>query len=238
MGPARTTDTGSGVGPRRVGSSPGEILDSAVRLVSRIPSWVWVALTVAGLALAVLGGMLLRERRRTVQATRDALRDPLTGLNNRLAFEHRLAIDWERARRYEHPLGLLVIDLDGFKEVNDTYGHPAGDRALRDAGAVIAGHVRHSDMAARLGGDEFVVLSVETLAEGLEVLAARLERALGEQAGVAASVGWAQRDPDDHHATDLIDRADVAMYERKRQRRGLPQAPGSAERAQEAVAGG
>ena len=122
------------------------------------------------------------------------------------------------AKRYERELGLLLIDLDDFKEVNDTRGHLAGDRVLRETAAVLTGRIREVDFAARLGGDEFVVVCPETGQPGLQTLAAGLERALAEH-DVSASVGVGQREPADGGTADLISRADTAMYERKRHRR-------------------
>jgi len=140
--------------------------------------------------------------------------DPLTGLANRPAFDHRLAIEWERAARYQRPLGVLVVDLDGFKEVNDTQGHAAGDEVLRRVGASLARRVRGADLAARLGGDEFVVLAPETSAAGLARLA-ELVRGVVEELPVGVSVGWAERTDGDADAAAMLIRADEAMYEDK-----------------------
>jgi diguanylate cyclase (GGDEF)-like protein len=104
----------------------------------------------------------LRRRSRVRVAQRAAHADPLTGIANRLAFQHRLADEWKRARRYERPLGVQILDIDGLKQVNDSDGHLAGDRMIRTAAERIADDIRHSDLAARLAGDEFVVLCPET----------------------------------------------------------------------------
>ena len=190
----------------------------ASRIVNRIPPEYRAAM-LALAAIAVLLGLLsLRESRRSRRAQEDALADPLTGLPNRHAFEERMEREWTRAKRYERELGLLLIDLDDFKEVNDTRGHLAGDRVLRETAAVLTGRIREVDFAARLGGDEFVVVCPETGQPGLQTLAAGLERALAEH-DVSASVGVGQREPADGGSADLISRADTAMYERKRHRR-------------------
>ena len=183
-----------------------------------IPPGLRIALLVAVIAASWLLLLLTRERRRSRRVQQDALRDRLTGLANRLAFDHRSAIEWERARRYSQPLGVLVLDLDGFKQVNDSGGHLAGDRLLRDVARALARRVRRSDLIARLGGDEFVVLAVETASDGLEVLARSLERAV-EGLPVELSVGWAERAPGDREFSNLLDRADRAMY---RQKQGRP----------------
>jgi diguanylate cyclase (GGDEF)-like protein len=161
----------------------------------------------------------MRERVRTRRVERRALVDSLTGLPNRRAFERRLAKEWRRAERYERPLGMLVIDLDDFKQINDTQGHAAGDSILQEVATAISGRIRTSDVAARLGGDEFVVLCPETSNEGLETLSKSLEEHL-RQSSIKISVGFTEREPGDEEADDLVDRADAAMYRRKERARG------------------
>ncbi len=190
----------------------------ARRVVSRIPSEFRLLLLGVGAAAVLFGLLTLHELRRSRRAQEGALADSLTGLPNRQAFEERMAREWTRATRYNRDLGLLLLDLDGFKQVNDTHGHMAGDRLLREAGAAIASRVRESDVPARLGGDEFVVLCPETAGSGLEALASGLERTLAEHS-VNASVGFAEREPGDLAATDLLGRADSSMYARKHVRR-------------------
>jgi diguanylate cyclase (GGDEF)-like protein len=160
----------------------------------------------------------LRERRRSLRVERAALVDSLTGLPNRPAFERRLTKEWRRSDRYNRPLGLLLIDLDDFKQVNDTQGHAAGDAVLREVAAAISGRIRVSDMAARLGGDEFVVICPETPLEGLKVVARSLEERLAE-ASVACSVGFTEREPSDESPEAFVERADAAMYRRKQSTR-------------------
>ena len=193
---------------------------AAERLVSYIPLPVRVALVAGLLAALALLAMLVRERRRSRRVERLALRDPLTGLPNRLAFDHRSALDWERAKRYERPIGVLVLDIDGFKAVNDAHGHRAGDCLLRDLARALAGRVRRSDLLARLGGDEFVVLTEETGRSGLEALARSLEQAVDGLPVEGLSIGWAQREPDDAEFWDVLHRADTAMYRHKHGQRG------------------
>jgi diguanylate cyclase (GGDEF)-like protein len=190
-----------------------------------VPTEVLVVLS--GLALVALGALLawLRERRRWRRSRTVALRDPLTGLASRIALEHQLAIDWERFERYGRPLGVVVVDLDELKRVNDTEGHAAGDELIRRAGRLIGGAVRRSDLPCRLAGDEFVVITVETSAVQLESLAARL-RETAEAEGLKLSIGWAQADGD-ADAAALLDRADKAMYRDKRARKtGRSASPG------------
>jgi diguanylate cyclase (GGDEF)-like protein len=143
--------------------------------------------------------------------------DVLTGLPNRLALEDRAAAEWDRAERYRRPLGVLLLDLDGFKRLNDTRGHAAGDRALCEVATAVQARVRTSDLAVRLGGDEFAVLVPETGPEGLEAMARALEH-MSEGLPVGISAGWAAREPDDAGWDEVLARADASMYERKRER--------------------
>ena len=134
----------AGPGPAAPNSFVGSVVD-------RIPpQYRWPVLVLACLAM-LFAFTSLRERRRSVRVERAALVDSLTGLPNRPAFERRLAKEWRRSERYDRPLGMLLIDLDDFKQVNDTQGHAAGDAVLREVAAAISGRIRVSDMAARLG---------------------------------------------------------------------------------------
>jgi hypothetical protein len=100
--------------------------------------------------------------RATAELADQARRDPLTGLLNHQAFSDVLALELDRARRYDHGLTLLFCDLDGFKEINDTFGHMEGDRVLHRVATLASSMLRGSDVAGRMGGDEFAVLLLET----------------------------------------------------------------------------
>ena len=188
------------------------------RIVDRIPPELFAALAATALLAAAMSLVWLRERSRVRAAQREALADPLTGIANRLAFQQRLTQEWKRSRRYGRPLGVLMLDLDGLKQVNDSDGHEAGDRMIRSAAESIAGDIRESDLAARLAGDEFVVLCPETRRPGLHHLATKLEERL-EHGGVRASIGWAELSDQDARPEDLVARADEAMYRAKGARR-------------------
>ena len=145
-----------------------------------------------------------------------AATDPLTGCPNRRAFLDRLAGAIAAADRGAQTV-VCLIDLDGFKAVNDRAGHAAGDAVLRSVTTVLTGAVRGSDTVARLGGDEFAVLAEISPAFPADALAERLRGAVaaaGAPSGVTASVGVALVFPEDD-ADLLLHRADAAMYRAK-----------------------
>ena len=145
----------------------------------------------------------------------EATRDPLTGAGNRRLLERRLDYELTRHRRNGRQLSVVVLDLDGFKQVNDTLGHPAGDALLRDVAEALRGAVREQDTIARQGGDEFCVLAPETGAEQAEELRARIKAAVGALAvgglPVSASAGAATFPADAAGAEHLLARADAAQ---------------------------
>ncbi len=157
-----------------------------------------------------------------------ALRDPLTALANRAALYAHLDHALQRAQRHGRPLALLMIDLDGFKAVNDTLGHEAGDRVLVEVADRLARCARGSDLVARLGGDEFVLACEDVVdATAAEQLAGRLLAVLSApievgaaRAQVGASIGIAFGGDAGEEGGDLLRRADQAMYAAKAAGRG------------------
>ena len=142
--------------------------------------------------------------------------DPLTGIPNRRAYLERVA-DAVDAAAWGHQTVVCLVDLDGFKAVNDAGGHAAGDAMLKAVGSALGGAVRETDTVARLGGDEFAVLADISVAFSGEMLAERLRDAvarIGHPSGVTASVGVAEVQPGDD-VEDLMHRADAAMYRSK-----------------------
>ena len=147
-----------------------------------------------------------------------AQEDPLTGLPNRRAFMRDLESELERTRRHGRPLALVLCDVDDLKHINDTHGHPGGDRALCAVGRALRDCLRAGDTAFRIGGDEFAVLLPETTAEQAAIVGARIAAVAPHDAdriprlscGIAAAPG----DGDD--AETLIARADAALYATKR----------------------
>lgn len=142
--------------------------------------------------------------------------DPLTGLCNRRRFDHELAAGFSRAERYGEVAAIVLLDLNGFKRVNDTLGHHEGDEVLRRVAAALRARVRASDCAARIGGDEFAVLLLEVGLAEAEHVAGGLATAIAEAAGhgVTASVGVAMVDTT-RPLEDALRAADRAMYARK-----------------------
>jgi diguanylate cyclase (GGDEF)-like protein len=152
-----------------------------------------------------------------------ARRDPLTELLNHQAFTDELELEFERARRYGHGLTLVFFDVDDFKLVNDTYGHPEGDRVLRVVAHLVRERMRRSDLAGRMGGDEFAVVLIESDAEAGGHFLARLHDGVDEctargelPSGFAISAGLAHYPTDGDSAATLYKLADVRLYEAKR----------------------
>jgi diguanylate cyclase (GGDEF)-like protein len=154
-----------------------------------------------------------------------ALTDSLTGLPNRAVLEDRLNRALSSARLTGTRVGVLFIDLDHFKDVNDTLGHEVGDTLLKDVGIRLAGTVRHTDTVVRLGGDEFVIVRERVSgAVELDDVADRIQAALatpflidGNVVVMAASIGATMGSAGS--ARELLCRADEAMYRVKRRRR-------------------
>jgi diguanylate cyclase (GGDEF)-like protein len=149
-----------------------------------------------------------------------AFTDHLTGLANRRRFERHLEREVNRSLRLGHPFSLLMLDIDNFKNLNDTYGHNIGDDAIRRIGKVLREGTRGIDLAARFGGEEFVIILVETeLARGMEV-AERLRASVASMqlpvAGkITASFGVAECPSCAQTAVDIVKVADTLLYEAK-----------------------
>ncbi len=161
-------------------------------------------------------------RKRLQDARKRALRDTLTGLNNRLAYEERMAQEIERWGRYARPEVLSIWDIDHFKKINDTFGHTAGDNALRAVAKLLQESTRKSDFLARFGGEEFMLLLPETNVQTALELANRLRERVavkrfqfrGQPVPLSISCGLAPF-VDKDTAEDIYRRADIALYEAK-----------------------
>ena len=163
------------------------------------------------------------QERRADEAQRAAAVDNMTGLSTYRVLSDRLAFEIERSKRSNEGFAVLFLDLDRFKDVNDRYGHEAGNDILRAVAGEIKNAVRASDVAARYGGDEFVVILTRTDLQGgarvAEALRAGIEgvgRRLGYAPGlVTVSIGLAEFDPHQPSEGDLLVSADRALYRAK-----------------------
>lgn len=188
--------------------------------------------TELAMRLATARRVLLLEqtlRRSLEEAQQLATTDPLTRLYNRGFLDERLPIEVKRAFRYDRPLSVIFSDIDHFKHVNDTYGHPTGDEVLRNFARRIKGNVREEvDWLARYGGEEFVVILPETDIDGAMIVANRLKHAVADtpiptdagSIGITASFGAASFSPNGKidagtMARELLGKADRCLYAAK-----------------------
>jgi len=164
-------------------------------------------------------------RMNTYQTVKDlAMIDGLTGLYNRRAFEERLQIEIERSRRYENSLTLMILDLDKFKRINDTYGHIFGDMVLKKTASIIRGSVRTVDTVARYGGEEFAVILINAdknnSYKSAERIRSNIQSFVFEKDGIrehiTISIGMAEYPLDGTDVPTMISHADLAMYQSKR----------------------
>lgn len=169
------------------------------------------------------------ENARLFQQVRQmAITDPLTGLYNRRHFFEAARVEFERSRRYQHQLALIMMDVDYFKQVNDRHGHMVGDAVLLAVARLFQEKLREVDLVARYGGEEFVILLPETDTESAVQVAERLRQALLEpilrQNGLEVTVSISFGVADAQSAADLeslIHHADEALYSTKATQRGM-----------------
>src|SRR5215217_2508634 len=196
-------------------------------LVSALGAGVGAVALLAGGTLAVSLVTLRREHDALVRREADALRmaelDDLTGLGNYRMFMRQLTAEVARSRRYEDPFSLVMLDLDGFKAINDELGHLAGDDALRLVAVALRDALREEDVCCRQGGDEFAVIAVRAGAQEAHELAERLTSAIAQipfgadgERRLGASVGWATFGEPARSVDELILRADAALRQTKR----------------------
>jgi diguanylate cyclase (GGDEF)-like protein len=185
----------------------------------------------------------LREKNKQLEEL--SITDSLTGLYNRHHLIETLAGEVARSRRHNRAFTLLIMDIDHFKSYNDTYGHLAGDEALRRTGVLLKESIRSCDYAARYGGEEFILILPETEAEDGVETAERIRNLIAEKdmgsgenplkVTISAGVASFPRDGDDPHS--LMKRADMALYEAKRRGRNrvIPSGEGRKKKRQEPV---
>ncbi|MEO6715562.1 MAG: diguanylate cyclase [Mycobacteriales bacterium] len=178
-----------------------------------------------GAPIAVISVLIdVTERaRREGELAKAAFKDPLTDLANRALFDNRLELALARVARRHTPMAVLILDLDGFKKVNDTYGHGVGDEVLVEVAQRLIRMTRPTDTVARLGGDEFALVIEDQADPAGIALGSRILKALADPARlsagslvVSASVGVAATGPVSLTGAELVRRADMAMYAAKR----------------------
>lgn len=156
-----------------------------------------------------------------------ATTDPLTRLLNRRQMKFMLELEIERFRRSEHPVGLLLLDVDHFKQINDSHGHETGDKVLETLASLLRDHLRAQDLVARWGGEEFLIAIPNSDSEATTQAAERIRKAVagfdwrqltGDQTAVTVSIGATQLTAEDE-ISRLISRADKALYQCKHQGR-------------------
>jgi len=166
--------------------------------------------------------------RRMALLEEENITDPLLGIYNRRYLDRRLSAEINRAKRYGLPLSILMVDIDHFKNINDTYGHQAGDLVLSYVGKLILGVIRQTDLAARYGGEEVVIIAPDTTARAAGELAERMRESIAshelvlsseskaqQTVHVQVSIGVAELDEPTSTAEQLIEHSDIALYEAK-----------------------
>ncbi len=190
---------------------------------SNAASYLLMYYYLGGLALFNFGFMVLITQRLVLGLRRASRRDALTGLANRLALDEALERHWQQFRRRSRGFAMLLVDIDHFKQVNDTWGHPVGDVVLAQVGERLRRLARATDAVGRMGGEEFLLVMGEVTPEQARQSAERLRRAFDEQpvkAGnrelpLRVSVGVALAEAADTGAAAVLERADRALYRAK-----------------------
>ncbi len=208
-------------------SSPGSVIS---RFIGVIPLAVWIALGVAiglatmgGAAAVALGRRASYRAGQVAAASAAAATDQLTGILNRRGFTESAERELERARRYGHPLSLAYVDVRGLKAVNDSEGHPAGDRLLKEVAVLLSQSARTHDLVGRMGGDELVVLLAEQAAAGCggddpagpREGAPRTAPRWVSDTSWDVTIGTASFPDDGDTLDDLIATADRRLYEQR-----------------------
>lgn len=195
----------------------------------RYAAWFLVCAIIGG-SISNLGFLLMAVDRLRSELHALATRDELTGLPNRRAFGERLLLIEKRGRRLQRTVSVLMMDLDKFKSINDSHGHPAGDAALKHVAAVVRQNLREVDFLARIGGDEFCILMPDGDAAFATAIAHRITEAVAntplqwrdKRIPLAASIGVNHWDPSSEtRLIDSLSPADDALMRNKRGRAGI-----------------
>ena len=203
---------------------PGLSVALAVALVALVGA----RLGPAAMVLALPAGLIAVAVQRRIEVRQEGLKllsqqDALTGLGNRRLLQERLTYEIARHKRHGRRFTLLALDLDGFKQVNDRFGHPAGDEILREVARAMERAVRDQDTVTRVGGDEFCVLVPESTWEDADRMAERLRRsvagAVGGLSNLGVSIGYAVFPDEGWTPEHLMAQADAAGIETKRKSR-------------------
>jgi len=197
-----------------------------------------ILIAVVGISLAALLGALVLtwSRKERMQELRlQASQDPLTGLKNRRRFAEDLRTELARSRREDTVGAVLMLDLDNFKQVNDTLGHPAGDRVIAEIAGVLSERMRVTDVLARMGGDEFAIVLPRCELDEAEEVADAIAKAIrmhtppgGAAPPITASIGIATFGPRSESSDAVLATADSALYEAKRAGRDAVRVAGQA----------
>lgn len=215
-----------GLTPPAVSSSPAAVV---LRFVAQIPAWVWLliaaalALAVAATAAAWRSARQAHRQAGLVAAVEEvAVTDPLTGVLNRRGFAEACRRELDRAKRYGRPLALAFVDVRGLKGVNDSEGHLAGDRLLKEVAALLRDTARAHDVVGRLGGDELAMLLAEQSMKGAFAVGVRLSsrlpvhrRRLGLDTEWGLTIGLATHPEDGDTFEELLAAADRRLYEQR-----------------------
>lgn len=182
--------------------------------------------------VAALSHQTASNIRRVTLLEKENITDPLLGIFNRRYLDRRLDEELSRAHRYGMPLSVLLLDIDHFKWINDTYGHHIGDQTLNYLGKLIRHAIRESDIAARYGGDEVLIIAPNTTAESAATLAERIRKhvephplVLNSEPGqrqeihITVSIGVAALSPEGYERQQLFENADEALYRAKQEGR-------------------
>ncbi|MES9925833.1 MAG: sensor domain-containing diguanylate cyclase [Candidatus Thiodiazotropha endolucinida] len=180
-----------------------------------------------GLISGVFAKKAVKKKFASIKLQQHATTDELTGLSNRRELHKTAEMEFKRAYRFNRDYSILMIDLDNFKEINDSYGHSMGDEVLKHNANICLNSTRTEDLLARYGGEEFVMLLPETNIEGARQLAERICQDVREQPfdsgrgpiAVTVSIGVSEIDPDDISYSNILERADTALYQAKREGR-------------------